>query len=161
MRFSGKACLPAALRRSTTGGKCCRNGQQSQDSTQNSPVPFGIHVQSPRPRVKTLKSSGDCVSIGEKRNDGGATKHTRLGEPATPLSHVPIGLKTGGFASPPCGGFALTLRSQLTRSGNGSALTHVTKQTHRRVMSSQLFKRILESRIGQSVRVRSVLTRRR
>ena len=35
--------------------------------------------------------------------------------PATPLSHVPIGPKTGGFASPPYDGFALTLRSQLTR----------------------------------------------
>ena len=35
--------------------------------------------------------------------------------PATPLSHVPIGPKTGGFASPPYDGFALTLRSQLIR----------------------------------------------
>ncbi len=33
--------------------------------------------------------------------------------PATPLSHVPIGPKTGGFASPPYDGFALTLRGQL------------------------------------------------
>jgi hypothetical protein len=30
-------------------------------------------------------------------------------EPATPLSHVPIGTKTGGFASPPYGGFALSI----------------------------------------------------
>jgi hypothetical protein len=33
--------------------------------------------------------------------------------PATPLSHVPIGPKTGGFACSPYGGFALTLRGQL------------------------------------------------
>jgi hypothetical protein len=33
--------------------------------------------------------------------------------PATPLSHVRIGPKTGGFASPPYDGFALTLRGQL------------------------------------------------
>lgn len=30
--------------------------------------------------------------------------------PATPLSHVPCRTWTGGFASPPCGGFALTAR---------------------------------------------------
>jgi hypothetical protein len=43
-----------------------------------------------------------------------APRSTRAAaKPATPLSHVPIGPKTGGFASPPCGGFALTLRSQL------------------------------------------------
>jgi hypothetical protein len=33
--------------------------------------------------------------------------------PATPLSRVSIGPKTGGFASPPRGGFALTVRGEL------------------------------------------------
>jgi hypothetical protein len=46
-----------------------------------------------------------------------APRNTRVaGKPATPLSHVPIGRKTGGFAPPPHGGFALTLRSQLALS---------------------------------------------
>ena len=30
-------------------------------------------------------------------------------KPATPLSHVPIGTKTGGFASPPHDGYALSI----------------------------------------------------
>ena len=34
-------------------------------------------------------------------------------KPATPLSRVPIGTKTGGFASPPYGGFALSIASPV------------------------------------------------
>jgi len=39
-----------------------------------------------------------------------ASRSTRVAaKPATPLSHVPIGTKTGGFASPPYDGYALSI----------------------------------------------------
>ena len=46
-----------------------------------------------------------------------APRNTRVAaKPGTPLSHVSIGRKTGGFAPPSHGGFALKLRSQLALS---------------------------------------------
>jgi hypothetical protein len=42
-------------------------------------------------------------------------------KPATPLSHVPIGLKTGGFASPPYGGFALNIAIPVNCESYGMA----------------------------------------
>jgi hypothetical protein len=68
-------------------------------------------------KVKTLESApARYVPIeGERRvlTVGSAMRCRIASFPATPLSHVPIGPKTGGFASPPYDGFALTLRGQL------------------------------------------------
>jgi hypothetical protein len=65
--------------------------------------------------LKPYKATGEVrTERGERRVLTVEQRCTRIVSlPATPLSHVPIGPKTGGFASPPYDGFALTLRGQL------------------------------------------------
>jgi hypothetical protein len=116
--------LDAACR-STRNGRACdagdchgkREGQSGQGAAPNSPFAFSTHIESPRSQVTPLKR------IGEVRTEKTIERRVLTVEqpdapaladlPATPLSHVPIGPKTGGFASPPYGGFALTVRGQL------------------------------------------------
>jgi hypothetical protein len=57
----------------------------------------------------------------EKRTDGDEAKSSVAAEPATPLSHVPIGTKTGGFASPPYDGYALSIASAVSPESRASA----------------------------------------
>jgi hypothetical protein len=64
---------------------------------------------------KPSKRSGELVTEWcDSSADGvGGRCAGTSASPATPLSHVQTDHKTGGFASPPYDGFALTLRSQL------------------------------------------------